>query len=115
MKKWIAKATLWILSLLAILFVGLPYLMSWQLSNSHKYTWKAMNSTDFPCPPNTELTIHGWSKAGYMRYCEPNKNGMWEAWSEGYLHIRGEYIDGKKYGKWTWFNQDGSIQSTTVY
>ena len=115
MKKSIAKTLLGILSVIAVLFISLPYLMSWQLSNSHKETWDAMREREFTCPEGTEATNRGWSKAGYMRYCEPEKNGKWEAWSEGYRQISGEYNKGKKHGAWHWYNRDGSIQKTVVY
>ncbi|MCK5455890.1 MAG: hypothetical protein KAI45_02110 [Melioribacteraceae bacterium] len=115
MKKWIANTILWIIGIFALLFITLPYLMSWQFSSSHKDTWDIMDNSDFKCPPNTEITTRGWSKVGYMRYCEPKKNGPWEAWSEGYKNIQGEYYNGKKHGKWTWFNSDGSTQSTITY
>jgi hypothetical protein len=115
MKKWISRAILLVLGLLAILFFAFPYLMSWQLSDSHGKTWEAMNQTDLKCPSGTEVTSRGWSKAGYTRYCEPKKNGPWEAWSGGYRQIQGEYRNGLEHGRWIWFNEDGTIQSTIVY
>ena len=115
MKKPIAKIILWILGGIAVLFIGIPYFMSWQLSSSHKETWNAMNKMEFTCPQGTEVTNRGWSKAGYMRYCEPEKSGPWEAWSEGYMHISGEYNKGKKHGTWHWYNRDGSVQNTITY
>ncbi|MES9902473.1 MAG: hypothetical protein ABW168_07300 [Sedimenticola sp.] len=115
MKKVIAKTILWVLGIIAVLFVGLPYLMSWQLSSSHKETWSFMSQTELTCPEGYEVTNRGWSKAGYMRYCEPLKHGPWEAWSEGYLQIKGEYKHGKKHGTWQWFNRGGSIQKTITY
>lgn len=113
--KRISRIILWALGSFALLFFALPYLMSWQLSSSHDKTWEAMRELEMICPPNTEVTTRGWSKAGYMRYCEPKKNGPWEAWSEGYRQIQGAYRNGQKHGTWQWFNRDGSIQSTIEY
>ena len=74
-----------------------------------------MSKTDLNCPPNTEATTRGWSKAGYMRYCEPKRNGVWEAWSEGYRHVLGEYKNGIKHGKWKSFDKNGTIKTITTY
>ena len=115
MKKVVAKVILWVLGTIAVLFLGLPYLMSWQLSSSHNDTWEAMTQKKLPCPQGTEETNRGWSKAGYMRYCEPYKHGPWEAWSGGYLQIKGEYKHGKEHGTWEWYNPDGSVQKTITY
>lgn len=115
MKKVIAKVTLWILGTFAVVFFSLPYIMTWLFNNSHEETWEAMQSIELSCPPDSEVTTRGWSKAGYSRYCEPKKNGPWEAWSGGYLQIRGEYQNGFKNGTWQWFNRDGTVQSEIVY
>jgi len=115
MTKPIAKIILWLLGGGILLFFGLSLLMSWQLSESVSDTWKTMEGTSFVRPPDSEVTTRGWSKAGYMRYCEPKKNGQWEAWSEGYRHIQGEYKNGKEHGTWQWFNPDGTIYRTIVY
>jgi hypothetical protein len=115
MTKTLAKITLWLLGGGIVLYFGLSFLMSSQLSKSVSDTWKAMDDTSFTCPPGTDVTTRGWSKSGYMRYCEPKKNGPWEAWSEGYRHIQGEYKNGKEHGTWRWFSPNGTIEKTIVY
>ena len=115
MNKQFAKTILWLLGAGIVFYFGLLFLVSRQLSQSMSDTWNAMETSTFPCPPGTEVTTRGWSEAGYMRYCEPKKDGPWEAWSEGYRHIQGEYKNGKEHGTWRWFNQDGTIQKTVIY
>jgi hypothetical protein len=77
MKKPIANILVWIFAMVAILLMGLRYLTSWQLSNSHKETWNAMSEKEFGCPESTKVTIRCWSRAGYMRYCEPEEAAIW--------------------------------------
>lgn len=115
MTKRHAITILWIFGAALVLYFGVTLLMSWQLARSSNDTWNAMKESAFDCPPGTAITIRGWSKAGYMRYCEPKKNGPWEAWSEGYRQIQGEYENGKENGTWCWFNRNGSIQNTVIY
>jgi len=115
MNRIAARIILVVLGLAVIVFFALPYLVSWQVSESHQETWQAMKQKEFTCPENTEATFRGWSEAGYMRYCEPRKNGPWEAWSGGYLHVSGEYLHGQKHGVWRWYNSDGTIQTTKHY
>jgi hypothetical protein len=115
MNKRRAKTILWVFGGGIVLFLGCSFLISWQLSQSMSDTWKAMEVHTFSCPLGSSVTTRGWSKAGYMRYCEPNKDGPWEAWSEGYRHIQGEYKSRREHGTWYWFNQDGTIQKTVVY
>ena len=115
MKKIVAKVILWILGLFAVVFFALPYIMTWLVNDSHEETWEAMQGVDLTCPSDSEVTVRGWSKAGYSRYCEPKKNGPWEAWAGGYLQVRGEYQNGLKHGKWQWFKRDGSVQSEISY
>ena len=64
------------------------------------------------CPKGSESAIERWSKFGYSRYCvlNGNKHGPWEAWESQYKYIDGLYNNGKKDGKWTWHNKDGSYR-----
>jgi len=66
-----------------------------------------MQSSAFTCPQGTESTNRAWSKAGHARYCEPLRNGKWEAWSEGHRQVEGEYKNGKESGTWRWYGADG--------
>ena len=110
-----AKLALWVLGAALLFFVGFNLILSGQFSAGASDTWKAMESRSFSCPPGTEVTTRGWSKNGYMRYCEATRNGQWEAWSEGYLHVQGQYASGKEHGTWRWFNRDGSLAKTIVF
>ena len=115
MNKVVAKSILWVLVLVAIFFCSLPYVMSWLFTSGHKITWEAMSKEEFICPKGYEVTNRNWSKAGYMRYCEPNKNGEWEAWSNGRLQIKGEYKNNKQHGTWQYFNKKGEIEKAITF
>lgn len=115
MKKHLAKIFLWSVAVLIVLYFVITFLVSWQYSRSQSDTWVAMEKNALACSPETEATTRGCSEAGYLRYCEPKKNGPWEAWANGYRQVQGEYRDGKEHGTWRWFNRDGSIQTTVVY
>jgi len=45
-------------------------------------------------------------RIGYSRL----KNGIWKS-----SDSTGLYIDGKKDGKWTWYNKDGSVKEVVEY
>jgi hypothetical protein len=115
MKKLLATIFLWGVGVLVVLYVGISVLIPWLYSRNQTETWASMERSTFECPAGTDVTTRGWSEAGYLRYCEPKKNGPWEAWSSGYRQVQGEYRNGKEHGTWRWFNRDGSIQSTIVY
>lgn len=74
-----------------------------------------MGKNEFTCPEGTELKIERWSKLGYSRICTPLKHGKWEAWSEGYKNIDGNFINGEEDGIWVWYNKDGSVYKKIEY
>lgn len=100
---------------LSTAYLLIMYLLSTNVTTSSNETWNAMQKSPFDCPKGTEITYHGWSENGQLRYCEPVKNGPWEAWMSGYKHVQGTYKNGQKDGKWIWFNKDGSVNKTIFY
>ena len=78
-------------------------------------TWSAMEAQPLSCPDGTEVSRDGWSKSGYLRYCEPLREGVWEAWDSGYRNILGAYRNGKEHGVWIFYNEDGSVRQTIEY
>lgn len=115
MKKSLGKTILWTLGTMVVLFVSLPSFMSWLLYSNAEITQHAMEKSEFLCADGTEVVTRRWSKAGYERYCGSKKHGRWEAWSDGYKKINGEYIRGEKHGVWYWYNKDGSVSKTVSY
>ena len=61
------------------------------------------------------MTYRGWGINGQERYCEPLKNGPWEAWEGGYKAIQGGYRNGKEHGTWTWYHKDGRTYRIIEY
>lgn len=106
---------LWILLIVFGLYIGFIFIFSWYSDIAVRKTWDAMMDTEFACEEGTEASVRPWSKGGKMRYCEPKKNGPWEAWSEGYIQIQGSFRYGEKDGEWRWFNSDGSVNRVMVY
>jgi len=107
-----------ILIIIAVGVVGYFSFMSYvsfQMSNSSISTWEAMKGKVFDCPPGLEEKTERWSKLGYSRSCVKPKHGKWEAWSEGYKHIDGFYLNGKKHGIWVFYKPDGSVSKEIEY
>jgi len=46
----------------------------------------------------------------WENYSDGLKNGIWKS-----SDSTGLYIDGKKDGKWTWYNKDGSVKEVVEY
>lgn len=106
--------------LLAFLAATTVYLLigaffSDRLTAASQATWAAMDASSFECPAATELRTEGWGKSGYSRTCAALKDGPWEAWEDGYMHITGSYRSGKEDGRWTFYNSDGSISHVIEY
>lgn len=115
MKSGPAKIILLSLGSVVLAYFVLMAFISWQLGEDAKATWSAMMASELECPEGTAVTHRGWSKNGRMRYCEPVRNGPWEAWANGHRQIKGEYLAGQEHGTWYWFNPDGSVQQTIQY
>jgi len=109
--KYIAY-TIGAVSTLYLLVMGV---VSTVLTTSSQETWEKMKASPFQCPPGTEVTYRGWSENGNLRYCEPDKNGPWEAWMSGYKWVDGGYLNGKKHGQWRWFNEEGEVIKVVHY
>ncbi len=53
-----------------------------------------------------------------MRYCiskNRKKYGRWEVWEYQRLKIEGNYLEGKKHGKWIWWDKNGTSYKTIEY
>jgi len=117
-KKIIQRIAKIFLIIIAVVVIGYFPFMSYissQMSNSSIKTWEAMNEVEFNCPPGLKEKTERWSKLGYSRSCVKPIDGKWEAWSEGYKHIDGFYMSGKKHGTWVFYNPNGSISKEIEY
>ncbi len=99
----------------ALVYIAFMFYVSSYTKSSARETWQNMQSSDFQCPNGTEVVHRGWSENGTSRYCEPKKNGPWEAWMSGYKWVDGYYKAGKKHGEWHWYNEEGNVTKTIVY
>jgi len=113
--KSLAKYIAYTIGALSTLYLLVMGIFTTSINSSSQETWKNMNSSSFNCPAGTEVTHRGWSENGTLRYCEPVKNGPWEAWMSGYKQVEGSYLHGKKQGQWRWFNKAGEITNTITY
>lgn len=96
-------------------YFGIAAFVSSRWSVASQQTWAAMEAVPLACPEGTEPRTDGWGKAGYSRICIPPKDGLWEAWEDGYRQISGKYERGRQNGRWTFFNRDGSVSHTVEY
>jgi hypothetical protein len=81
-------------------------------------TKKAMLAVEHICPQGSQETVARWSELGYCRYCVDNdgrKTGRFVAWENQRLIIEGYYRDGRKDGRWTVYNDDGTIYRLSEY
>lgn len=105
----------YIIGALSFVYVLVTSLFFGYVNTSSTDNWETMKAKDFNCPQGTEVSYRGWSENGSLRYCEPLKEGKWEAWMSGYKWVDGNYKNGKKHGKWINYNEDGSITNVTEY
>jgi hypothetical protein len=66
------------------------------------------------CPAPALGEYEGWGKSGIQRICKI-KHGPFVAWEAGYVHIRGQYENGKETGVWTFYGADGEIEKQIDY
>ncbi|MEK6538361.1 MAG: hypothetical protein AABZ46_04460 [Nitrospirota bacterium] len=112
----ILRNILIVIAIIVIVYYVLLILRTKLYRNYMAATKKAMLAVEFTCPEGGHEVIQRWGEAGYMRYCVKNneKHGRSEAW-EGKLRIAGNYQHGKEHGRWTVYNEDGSIYRIIEY
>lgn len=66
------------------------------------------------CPTPAIEEYEGWGKSGISRICKI-EHGPFVAWEGGYVHLRGQYDQGKKSGVWTWYTPDGRVAKQIDY
>lgn len=66
------------------------------------------------CPSPAVAELQPWGKSGMQHICKI-KHGKFVAWENGYVHIRGQYENGKESGVWLWYDAVGNVTKKTDY
>lgn len=92
-----------------LLLLTSPLWIGWIMEHEHNKTKNALVGVALQCGKGTSEDREVWSKLGIAVFCAKNgvKHGDWQAWDGGYMHIAGEYMEGKKHGIWKYFNAYG--------
>lgn len=100
-----------------LLLLTSPLWIGWMMEYEHNKTKHALADVALQCSAGSSEKREVWSKLGVAVFCEKDgaKHGSWQAWDGGYLHISGNYADGKKHGVWKYFNAYGERWGTRVY
>ncbi len=70
-------------------------------------TKELISKIDFECPVGSSEEINQWGISGYKRYCVEDEilNGLWTAWENKIVAVKGRYKMGKEEGTWTWYKK----------
>lgn len=103
-----------------ILYICITAISVYKINNDRETTRNAMLKIQHDCPEGCREIVEPWGgdKSGYSRYCIDrfnNKQGQWVAWANSKLQIEGFYYNNAKHGIWKWFNNDGTVNSSTEY
>ncbi len=82
------------------------YLLS-GCSNEQSATNK-MFDAKLSCPSPAIAEFEPWGKSGSQQVCKI-KHGPFVAWEGGYIHVRGQYENGKEAGTWYWYDASGKV------
>jgi antitoxin component YwqK of YwqJK toxin-antitoxin module len=66
------------------------------------------------CPSPAMDEFQPWGKSGTQHICKI-KHGPFIAWENGYVHVRGQYDNGKETGVWYWYDKNGSVINKIDY
>ena len=66
------------------------------------------------CPSPAVAEFEAWGKSGSQQICKI-KHGPFVAWEGGYVHIRGQYENGKEVGVWYWYDANGKVVKQIDY
>jgi len=65
-------------------------------------------SEKLACPTPAVDEFQPWGRSGVQHICKI-KHGAFVAWENGYVHIRGQYENGKEVGLWRWYDSNGKV------
>jgi hypothetical protein len=63
------------------------------------------------CPTPAVAQFEPWGKSGTQQICKI-KHGPFVAYESGYVHVRGQYENGKPTGIWYWYDAKGNVVRT---
>lgn len=63
------------------------------------------------CPSPAISQFEPSGKSGSQHVCNI-KHGPIVVFENGYIHMRGQYENGKQVGVWTWYGADGKVEKT---
>lgn len=66
------------------------------------------------CPAPAIAEVEPWAKSGTQQVCKI-KHGPFVAWEAGYVHVRGQYENGRESGVWRWYDSKGNVVKEMVY
>jgi hypothetical protein len=66
------------------------------------------------CPEPAVAQFEPWGKSGLQQICKI-KHGPFVAMEGGYVHVRGQYDNGKEVGVWLWYDVQGKIVKKVDY
>ena len=109
LKKFISVIVPLLITVSLLLLLTSPLWIGWMMEYEHNKTKNALSNTSLQCNEGAIERREIWNKLGVAIFCEKNaiKHGTWQAWDGGYMHIYGEYTEGKKHGTWKYFNALG--------
>lgn len=117
LKKLSEPAIVMFITLGLLLLLTSPLWIGWMMEHEYSKTRSAVNNVNLQCAEGTVEKREVWSKLGIAVFCERDgvKDGMWQAWDGGYMHIAGQYVDGNKDGVWKYFNAHGEQWGMRTY
>jgi hypothetical protein len=108
------------------IYFGLVFGIAHSKHKQREATKIEMLKVEHPCPNGCKEIIEPWGGvdiSGLMRFCAKNvessrrnvKHGKWVVWVNTKVRIDGFYNEGKKDGRLTYYNNDGSTLSIVEY
>lgn len=117
LKKFSEPAIVMSITLALLLLLTSPLWIGWMMEHEYSKTRSAVAAVDLQCADGSVEKREVWSKLGIAVFCEKDgvKQGKWQAWDGGYMHIEGQYVDGDKDGTWKYFNAHGEQWGVRTY
>lgn len=117
LKKFSEPAIVMSITLALLLLLTSPLWIGWMMEHEYSKTRSAVAAVDLQCTDGAVEKREVWSKLGIAVFCEKDgtKQGVWQAWDGGYMHIAGQYVDGEKDGIWKYFNAHGEQWGVRTY
>jgi len=96
----------------AVTFVGL--VLQGCSDDKPSGAYKEFLEEKIVCPSPAVAEFQAWGKSGTQHICKI-KHGPFVAWENGYVHIRGQYENGKEVGVWLWYDAGGNVVKKIDY